>query len=267
VNVLLPPIIYPLQVLYLLRKFPYKAGTFLPQMRKHVTAVDDSEANLYRRYFDAEEVSTEIATDVLLRDYEKRVASLVMNTGNAIGSTNVTTEWSTASTATPKADVKAGIQSQRAASGLEPNAIAMSKKVFENTMVTAEIKDYLQYTSPHLVEGVEAQRRMLANYFGVDQVLVGGAIEDSAKKGQAFSIADLWDDEYVALLRISAGGNRLREPVFGRTFLWTEDSPQTVVTETYREEGTRSNIVRVRQNVDEAIIFSGGLYLLGNITA
>lgn len=229
--------------------------------------VDDVEAKLYARYFDAEEVGMEIAVDHIMRDHEKRVAAIAQDTSLAIGSASVTNEWDDAANATPKGDVKTAVQAMRAASGVVPNAGIMSLKVFENLMVTAEIKNYLQYTSPHLVEGAEAQRRMLANYFGLSRILIGGGIEDTAKKGQSFSLADIWDDEYFSLARLSDGGNRLREPVLGRTFLWTADSPQTATVESYREEQIRSEIIRVRENVDEAIIFSGALYILDNITS
>jgi len=46
----------------------------------------------------------------------------------------------------------------------------------------------------------------------------------------------------------------LQEPAVGRIFLWAEDSPENVVTESYEEDQTRSTIVRVRQNTDENII-------------
>ena len=145
--------------------------------------------------------------------------------------------------------------------------MAMSYKVFRNLLMVAEITDALKYTNPLEMGGEAAQRNMLATYFGVEQLLVGGAIYDSAKKGQSMSIADIWDDEYCHLLVVSDGGPRLREPAYGRTFLWFEDAPQTVVVESYREEDIRSTIVRARQHVDEAVIFSGAKYTLGNITA
>jgi hypothetical protein len=245
----------------------FETGTYNTVEYGWEEPVDDVEANLYRRFFDAEEVATDIAMDHILRGHEARVAAVVQNTSNAIGSANVTTEWSNAASATPKADAKAAIASMRGLSGIKPNAIIMSEKVFENVMVTAEIKNYLQYTSPHLVQTEEAQRRMLALYLGVDQVLVGNAIKDNAKKGQSASLVDLWDDEYVSFARVSSGGNRLKEPVIGRTFLWEADSPQPVVVESYREEQTRADIIRARNHVAEAIIFSGALYILGNITA
>lgn len=245
----------------------FETGTYSCEEHGWEEPVDDSEASLYRRYFDAEEVSMEIAVDHIARAHEKRVASIAQDTSVAVGSGNVSTEWSTASSATPRDDVKDAKESMRQASGLMPNAGICSLKVFNNIMNTSEIKDAFKYTSPIEIGGMEAQRRLLAQYLGLDQVLVGGAMEDTAKKGQSFSLSDIWDDEYFSLARVSDGGMRLREPVLGRTFLWTEDSPQALTVESYREDNIRSNIIRVRQNVDEAVIFSGALYVMGNITA
>jgi hypothetical protein len=220
------------------------------------------EAALYRRYFDAEMIATEICVDTILRGHEKRVIALLE--ANALTS-GVTTEWDTAATATPRANIETGREAMRAAYGILPNAIAMGYKVFRNVLNTAEIKSALQYTNPIEMGSEEAQRRILSQYFGLD-VLVSSGQRDSAKKGQAFSLADLMNDEYVHLIRRSTGGDRLREPVFGRTFLWFADAPQSVVVESYREEERRSTIIRARQNVDEAIIFAGAAYKLSNIT-
>ena len=61
--------------------------------------VDDVQAALYSDYFDAEAVSAEIASDVILRGHEKRVADIVQNTANAAGSTAVANEWDDAANA------------------------------------------------------------------------------------------------------------------------------------------------------------------------
>lgn len=245
----------------------FEMGTFSCEEHGWEEPVDDVEARLYARFFDAEAESARIATDIIMRGHEKRVQALVQNTANAVGNAAVSVEWSTAATATPKADIKTAIQTMRGLSGLEPNAIVMSKKVLENCLNTAELRTYLQYTSPHLVEGVAAQAATLARYFGVEQVVVGGAQQNTAKQGQSAVIGDIWDDEYVNLMHISSGGPSLREPAFGRTMLWTTDSPSPVVSESYREEQTRSEIIRVRGHTDEAIIFVGANYILTNITA
>ena len=227
--------------------------------------VDDSEAALYRRFFDAEEVAVMRATDVVLRKQESRIAGLIQATGTFSNSA-VATEWSTI-TATPRADVKAAKVAMRAVSGLIPNVMAISWVVFQNLLLTTEIMTAFQYTNPIQLGGEEAQRKVLAQYFGLDDILVGNAIKDNAKKGQSKSIADIWDDEYAFFGKISSGGQDLKEPSLGRTFLWTADSPDILVTEQYRDEPHRSEVYRVRQNTAEKFTFTGAGYLLSNITA
>ena len=245
----------------------FATGTYSCEEFGLETPVDDVEAKLYMSYFDAEAESLKITMDTMLRNQEARAAALLFNTSNAVANAAVSTEWSTASTCTPKADIKAAITAMRAASGVSPNAIVMSLKVFENVLNAAELKTYLQYTAPHLVDGMEAQRLTLARYFGVEEVLVGGAISDSSKKGQSTVISDIWDDEYISLCRIAKAGEGFKTPSFGRSFLWTPDSAANLVVETYREEQIRANIIRVRHHIDEAIVSVGSNYLLTNITA
>ena len=245
----------------------FETGTYSCEEYGWEEAVDDVEAALYRRYFDAETVANMRAVDILLRAQEKRIAAAVFNTNNITNTADVGTEWSTAASCTPHADVETAKEAMRAATGLLPNAMAITYKVFTNILKSKELKDAFRYTNPIEIGGQEAKRRLLAQYFGVDQVLVGGAIYDSTAKGQSTTIADIWDDEYILLAKLSGGGADLREPCLGRSFLWTADSPSNLVVESYREEQTRSNIIRVRHNVDEAFIFAGAGYLLGNITA
>lgn len=243
----------------------FETGTFNCEEYGWEEPVDDTEASLYRRFFDAEEVATIRATDQLLRNQEKRIADAMFNTGNFSNSA-ITNEWDDLANATPKADVDGAIDAMRTAAGVVPNVIVMTYTVFKNVLVTTELKTYLQYTSPHLLQGIDAQKETLARYFGVDRVLVGNALYDSAAQGAAFSLADIWSNEYVGFFKVSPGGMDLRDPCVGRSFLWTGDSPQNLVVEQYREEQTRSNIFRVRHNIDEAFVFTGAGYLLTNAT-
>ncbi len=245
--------------------YQFETGTYSCKEHGWEEPVDDTEAALYRRYFDAEEVAVMRAVDIILRNQEARVAAKLFSTTYVTGTADVSIAWNTSATCTPLANVTTAKIAMRAASGLDPNVAAMSKKVFDTLMLASELKDAFKYTNPLEVGSYEAKRRLLAQYFGLEDVFVGGAIKDGAKKGQSFSISEIWDDEYVGLFKISAGGNDLRDPCIGRTFLWVGDSPSNLTTEQYRDDPTRSNIYRVRQNTDEALVFAGAGYLIGNI--
>jgi hypothetical protein len=228
--------------------------------------VDDVERKLYTRFFDAEEIAVMRAVDVMLRSQEKRIADIAFNTGN-FANAAVSVEWDTASTCTPRSDVITAKKAMRTATGLLPNSIVMTWNVFTNLFLTAEIMTAFRYTNPVELGGFAAQKSLLAQYFGVQNVLIGDAMYDASKKGKAFSLTEIWDDEYVGLFVVS-GGKDLKEPSVGRTFVWEKDSPATagLVIEAYREEQKRANVYRARHYLGHNITFAGAGYLLTNIT-
>jgi hypothetical protein len=246
--------------------YQFETGTYACEENGWEEQIDDVERKLYARYFDAEEVATKRAVDIILRNREVRVQAIVQSTSVITNTAAVSTEWNTSATCTPKSDVKTAKRAMKAATGIVANVGICSEKVFEHLLISKELKDYLMYTNPHLIDTREAQKKLVALYLDLEDILIGGSQYDSTRKGQSFSLADIWDDEYFTLARVSRGGPDLREPCLGRTMLWIEDSPQTLVTEQYREEQTRSDVYRVRENTDEAIIFAGAGYILSNIT-
>jgi len=228
--------------------------------------LDDVEAGMYRRFFDAEQVAVERAMYKIRLAREVRVAAQVLNLTNVPLTGAAAAAWDVAASCTPKADIDAGIEALRTNRGIMPNSVVLAWDVFKNILRSNELKSYLQYTSPHLIETEQAQRDMLAKYFGVEQVLVAKAIYDTANKGQTASLGNVWSHDYVLLARLAKNIRDLKEPCLGRTFLWTKDSPQELVVEQYREEQIRSEIYRVRNNVDERFVFSGAGYLLSGVT-
>ncbi len=102
--------------------------------------------------------------------------------------------------------------------------------------------------------------------FGLDEILVGGAVFDSAQQNQANSMSDVWDDEYALVFRRQSGMD-LSEPGIGRLFHWSGDGSTTFGTvESYRSEERRSNIIRVRHDVHEKLLYAEAGQLLSNIT-
>jgi hypothetical protein len=244
--------------------YEFGDGTFSCKEFGWEEPVDDVEAAMYANFFDAEEVATMRAVDVLLRNQEKRIADRLTSTAT-FGTHNVSVKWDVAATATPRADVRDAKQSLFNATGLDANAFCCSKTTFDNILLTAEFQEATKYVSQALMEVFEVQKQLVAQYLGVDRVLVGNAVYDGAKKGQSFSATSIWSDSKGFVARVATQPLNLKEPCIGRTFLWIEDSPEHLVVEQYREEQTRSNIYRARHNVDEAFVFTGALYLMSNL--
>jgi len=228
--------------------------------------VDDVEAKKYARYFDMETVCTRRALSIILRALEKRIADAVFNatTWTAVGVTN---EWDDATNADPLGDVNTGKKAIYDATGIVPNALITAYSTFLDLGVCDQVVDRIKYTNPAVQRG-EISTQLLAQFFGVDQVLVGNAVYDSANLGQDASISAIWSNEYAMLCRISSSMD-LEEPSLGRTLIWTGDSgsgEDGVVVETYRDEGVRGDVIRARHQTDEVIICEDVGYLLENIT-
>jgi len=227
--------------------------------------VDEVEAKMYARYFDAEEVAMLRALGIVLRNQEKRIADMLFDAGNFTAH-GITNEWDSNhyTDAVPITDVNTGRETIHDACGLEPNTLIIPYKTFHHLGLMSQILDKIKYTySPLAWDAIG--RKVLAEAFGLDQVLVGKNMYNTAKKGQTASLSALWDDEYAMLCVVSSDKD-LTVPAVGRTFLWAKDSPENTMVESYYEKQTRSDVIRVRQHVDEEIMLTAAAYLLSNIT-
>lgn len=216
--------------------------------------VDDRELKLYASKFDAEAVASKRASKIILRAQEKRVADLAFNATNFTANA-VTNEWDDVANATPIDDVATGIESIIKASGMKPNVLTVARSTWRNLKRSAQIIDQIKYTFPGADINAMTTAQM-AHILDVEELIVAGAVYNAAKKGQDASVTDLWSNEYALLTRVANEGDDLTEPCFGRTFLWTEDSPTNEVVESYRDEGVRGDVIRVRHDTHEALIRS-----------
>lgn len=135
--------------------------------------------------------------------------------------------------------------------GVLPNTLVMSQTIFElirrSTRIQNQFFGVVATDQSRLLSEAE-----VAAAVGVDRVLVGRAAKNTAKKGQPYAGGFIWPNTYMALCYTSggdfAGGG------FGRTIVWSADSPVPFVSETYRDEARRADVLRVRQNSAEKVI-------------
>tara|TARA_R100000808_G_scaffold20286_1_gene43932 strand:+ start:3629 stop:4594 length:966 start_codon:yes stop_codon:yes gene_type:complete len=227
--------------------------------------VDDRESQMYADYFDAEQVSAMRAFEQVLRAQEQRVADAVFNTSTWTA-TSVTNEWDDATNATPITDVENAVQTVYDATGVWPNALIINRKVFRNLRLCSQIIDRFKSQGFVDVRASQINEAMMASIFDLDRIIVGGTTKNTANEGAAASLSPVWSDEYAMITKV-ATSNDIRETCLGRTFHWSEDGSQPGGTiETYRDETVRGDVVRVRHDVDEKIIYSTVGELLDNIT-
>jgi len=232
--------------------------------------VDDREAKMYAEYFDAEQIASLRAYSAVLRNAEQRVADAVFNTGTWTGSsltTAITNEWDDTVNAVPLTDVEAALQKIYDNSGLWANALVINRKVFRNLRNCAQIIDRINSAGAgNASKASDVTVEMLAQAFDLDRIIVAGASKNTATEGQSATPGQIWSGEYAMVCKIATGGD-FREPCIGRTFHWSDDGSSIGGTvETYRDENVRSNITRVRHDVDEIVLYPQAGHLLSNIT-
>ena len=232
--------------------------------------VDDREAKMYAEYFQAEQISTLRAFSAVLRNAEARVADAVFNAttwNGAALTTGITHEWDDATNCVPVTDVEAAVQKIYDNSGLWANALIINRKVFRNLRNSAQIIDRINSEgagNPSKASDVTAA--MLAQVFDLEHIIVAGTSKNNAKEGQAALPVQIWSGEYAMVCKIATSVD-MREPCIGRTFHWSDDGSSIGGTvESYRDEAIRGDVIRVRHDVDEMVLYPQAGHLLSNIT-
>ena len=251
-------------------KYTFTDTSYSTQEHGAEEPVDDNDRENYRDYLDAELVAAQRAYDAVLRNQEIRVADKIFNSTTFTGSsltTAVTNEWDDATNATPIADVEAAVRKVWTNSGLWPNTLIINRHVFRNLRLCDEITERISAQgagSP--IKATDITAAMLAQVFDLDRIYVCGSAKNTAPEGAAASIGKIWSDEYAMVCR-TATTNDIREPCIGRTFHWSADGSQIGGTvESYRDEAVRSDVIRVRHQVGEQILYTQMGHLLSNIT-
>lgn len=221
--------------------------------------IDDKEVELYGDYFSVELLSTMRAVEAVLNGAEQRMVTALTALSQTVAAS---VAWSNKNTAAPLDDFATARNAIWAATGIWPNAIAMSRNKFNHLIDCAQIIDRIKSNANYEVQRGEITESMVASAFDVDQVIVSGTAKNTAAEGQSAVVASTWTDGTVLVGKI-ATTNDVKEPCVGRTFHWSGDGSQPLGTiETYRDETVRGDVVRVRHQVQEKVMYAATGHLI-----
>lgn len=215
------------------------------------TIADDYKLEV-DRFFNLEVAEAKNLARSLMISYEARVAAMLQSTSNfsATAALVAMTEANLATINLP-GDIAAS-KLRLLKVGVIPNTVVMSANVFERVRRSTLLQNQVFGVTPKSAGQVTLpQEADIARAIGVDNLFVGKAPKNANKKGQSYSGSFVWSDTYIWV-----GNTQSGDPSSGgaaRTLVWTADS-EFLTSETYRDEKTRSNILRVRHSVSEKII-------------
>lgn len=217
--------------------------------------VDDTDVKDLRRFFNVEAAAAKLTMRNVKLAHEVRAAAALFNTTNFGAATNSAVAYTEANIATINfvRDVLDAIE-RVADNGIQANTIVLSSTVLNRLKRSTLLKEWVRGSIKGSVDQpINAQA--IAQSFaddGIERVLVGRARQNTAKKGQAKSVSSIWGTTYVWVGYVNPSARTPQDGGAGFTFYWNAEGG-LFVTETYRDESKRSNMVRVRQNTTEKI--------------
>lgn len=244
---------------YARRRYEFTDDSYATSEQGIEEVLDDREVAMYSDYLDAEMMATARARNTILTRQEKRIRDAVLDvsfyTGDAAYNEAVNNgKWDVANS-TPVLDVETAWRKFRDNTGIRPNAMVINEYTFRDLRNHAEILARIAAEGAgDKIRAEDVSVEHLQRVFGIPRILVGGAMENTANPGQSATMADVWPNH--AFITKIATTNDMREPCIGRTFHWSEDGSRIDgLVETYREEQTRSEVIRVRHETQEKILY------------
>lgn len=199
--------------------------------------------------------ATEGLADLIELDREKRVADLVFAAASyPSGQKN---DLSSAAFSTPISTIMDALDTPL----MRPNVMICGRKSFTALATHPDIVKAVHMNSGD--RGV-ASRQAIADLFELEEVLVGEAYYNSAKKGQAAAMSRLWGSHIALIHRDRQATNRSRAS-FGMTF---QSGERVAGSWSDRDIGLRGGVrVRVGESVVEKITANALGYLFSNVAA
>lgn len=167
---------------------------------------------------DIEKGGIEYATDKLIIGWERRIATKATTSANVSTIFTVGSDWSDYTNSDPLGDIWTAMDNQRDTIGWRPNRVVFSETAWRNFSRNADVINKIFKTG---VDGgaPPVAKEQAAALLEVDQVLVGGAMYNSAAEGLSQSLTDIWGD--YTLLYYTPPTPSLMFPSWGYSFRWT----------------------------------------------
>jgi hypothetical protein len=227
----------------------FEDDTFATKEHGAEELIDDRQAAIYADSLQFDIICAARARYKVLNRLEREIKTVVEALGAA---TAVATPWSDAQSADPVADVLNEVDAFKLGCGHLPSAGWLTDKTLRKLALCSAIRDQIKYSGlddPKLM--TDPMKRgpfvqALADLFGLPKLIVAGAVRNTANKGQAFSLANVFTDATFGLIKTPTSQD-LAEPCALRTFVWDGDGAGIGgVFETYYSDEKRSQVMRFR---------------------
>lgn len=207
--------------------------------------------------------ASEFLMDQHLVNFEKEVADLVTSTANLTSNTTLsgTDQWSDYTNSSPLTDIETGKATIFSNIGVNPNTAIISKTAWDKLKHHPELLERIKYSQKGQIT-----TDLLASFWEVDRVLIGGAYYNSAKEGQTDATSQIWGKDVV--LAYVAPRVAPKIMTLGINYKWTAKQLQAKRMRGVSEDDREGTYVRLGGwYYDVNIVAPGAGYLLKSVVA
>jgi len=238
--------------------FALSTDTYFCEEIADATELSDELRRNADTVLNIESAQTNFVTDKILLKLESLVASFCCTTTN--WGTNYSTPtnlWDDYDNSDPIADFETGISAIEDSTGRQVNTAVISHDVWKKLKHHPQLLERLPSTGLKTAT-VDTLKQILE----IDRILIGKAIQNTAKQGATAVYAKLWTKD-VWLGHVAPAPAR-ETPTAGYTFVWP-DAGQIRGIRRWREEAIHSDIIEGFMNFDCKAVGTDLGYVLNNV--
>ena len=157
----------------------------------------------------------------------------------------------------PQADILAAKHAVMKAARVIPNTLVIGVEGFDMLRQHDKVKEAVKYVAA--TGDMDITKQVVARYLGVEQIIVGTAVRNTAKEGQTISNAFIWGTHAALIYQPKSAV--MNQPAFAYEFR-PSHTPRTVST--YQEPGLNGEFIEVNEKRAYKQTFQKAGYLFIN---
>ena len=207
---------------------------------------------------------TELVMDALLLDWEVRLANQVTSGTNVGSYAAVASEWDDGGAGSdPIGDINTGLDVVQYTTGKRPNRVTFGLKAWQTFRRHPDVRNLIFGTNNG---GGYPNVEQVKTLFEVEEILVGGAFQNTTAEGLGESLSAIWDDH--VLIHYSPMSASKERPSFGYSFRWNVPGlPNFQVERHPYDTKVKAQDIEVGYYQDEVITGDEYGYLITNVTS
>lgn len=245
------------------RDFDVGTGNYKTEQFGIEFPLDDSIKTNADAAFRMEQVPVEILTEDVVREREIRLAALLGSTANL--TQNITlagaSQWNDVNSNIVK-HIEDACDTIFSAIGRAPNLVSFPRQVWRSVKHHPDLLDRIKYKDRKepTVSRANIEEIFSDSFDPATKILIPKAIYDSSAEGQSSTLTPIWGKD--VLIAYIAPSPTLEQPSLTNTLEF-----MGITTVRYREEKIDSDVFRVMEDVQEALVDARCGYLIKSATA